>query len=81
MVEKIEVANGICAAKTIGHVIEIPGFGSVTLGELIVDYNSFNLNMLRVTQDASSAATTASKPKPTGGGPHGGANGTNTGRL
>lgn len=35
-------------AESFGHVIHIPGFGTIFLAELTVNHNSFNLNMIRL---------------------------------
>jgi hypothetical protein len=35
-------------AKSAGHVIHIPDFGTIFLAELTVDHNSFNLTMIRL---------------------------------
>ena len=35
-------------AKTCGHVIHIPDFGTIFLGELTVNHNSYNLTMIRL---------------------------------
>ena len=35
-------------AKSFGHVIHIPDFGTIFLAELTVNHNSFNLTMIRL---------------------------------
>jgi hypothetical protein len=35
-------------AKSFGHVIHVPGFGTIFLAELSVNHNSFNLTMIRL---------------------------------
>ncbi len=39
--------QGTVPGSTFGHVVRVPGFGDLFLGELIVDARSFHLNMLR----------------------------------
>jgi hypothetical protein len=45
LVQKIE---GDCPGKSFGHVLVIPDFGKVFLGELLLDHNSFHLIMVRL---------------------------------
>jgi hypothetical protein len=45
LVQKIQ---GYCPEKPFGHVLVIPEFGKVFLGELLLDHNSFHLIMLRL---------------------------------
>jgi len=49
-------------AKTYGHVIHIPDFGNVFLGELTVNHNSYQLTMIRLEMGclASGSASIAS---------------------
>ncbi len=49
----IQKIQGDCPWKPFGHVIVIPEFGKVYLSELLVDYNSFQLTMLRLELDGS----------------------------
>ncbi len=44
----VQELRGDCPGKTFGHVLVIPDFGRITLGELLVDHNSFHLIMLRL---------------------------------
>jgi hypothetical protein len=70
VVEGIQVTgpfDGVAA----GHVIQIPEFGRVYLGELIINQNAFDLTMLRVELGCATHGKAA--------GPHGGANGSNSG--
>jgi len=67
VVEGIEV-KGRCPGTTVGHVIEIPEFGKIFLGELIVDHGSFDLTMIRLDMGCPTAGSSS--------GGHGGANGT-----
>ena len=71
IVEAIEVKGKCPGAIIAGHVIEIPGFGRIYLGELIVDQGSFDLTMLRLDLGCPTSGKVA--------GPHGGANGSNSG--
>ena len=64
----VEEIKGRCAGETFGHVIDIPEFGKIFLGELIVDYGSFDLTMIRFEL--------GSPAKAHGSGGHGSANGT-----
>jgi hypothetical protein len=43
----VQEIQGDCAGKSFGHVLVIPEFGKVFLGELLLDHNSFHLIMLR----------------------------------
>jgi hypothetical protein len=44
----IQKIQGDCPWVPFGHVIVIPEFGKVILGELLVDHNSFRLTMIRL---------------------------------
>lgn len=44
----VEEVQGTDPHHTFGHVVHVPGFGNVFLGELIVTPLSFSLNMLRI---------------------------------
>jgi hypothetical protein len=44
----VQRIQGDCPWKSFGHVIVIPDFGKVILGELLLDHNSFHLIMLRL---------------------------------
>ncbi|MEO6803793.1 MAG: hypothetical protein ABI197_11200 [Granulicella sp.] len=44
----VNEVSGTPRASTFGHVISVPDFGNIFLGELIVDPKSFQLTMLRV---------------------------------
>jgi hypothetical protein len=63
--------TGHCEGATVGHVLSIPDFGRVALGELVVNQNAFDLTLLRVDLGCVTKGKQA--------GPHGGANGTNSG--
>ncbi len=70
VVEDIEV-EGIFQGIKVGNMIEVPEFGRIFLGELIVDHDSFDLTMVRLDLGCAAAAKAS--------GPHGSANGTNSG--
>ena len=40
--------TGDCPGTRVGHVIDIPEFGRIYLAELIVDFDSFQLSMIRL---------------------------------
>ncbi|AXC14699.1 hypothetical protein ACPOL_5451 [Acidisarcina polymorpha] len=65
------VTTGSFAGKTGGHVIDIPGFGRIYLGELLVHHNSFDLTLLRVELGCPTQGNVAVA--------HGSANGSNSG--
>jgi hypothetical protein len=44
----VQQANGDFQGTPCGHVIEIPNFGKLFLGELIVHRNAFQLVMIRL---------------------------------
>lgn len=67
---KIEGVHGD-DVKSAGNVLYIRDLGRVFLGELIVDGNAFNLNMLRVDMGSAAGAS--------GSGPGAGANGSSPG--
>jgi hypothetical protein len=69
VVENIQVDGPFDGIK-VGNMIELSQFGRIFLGELIVDHDSFDLNMVRLDLGCAAAAQTS--------GPHGSANGTNT---
>jgi len=71
VVDAIEIIGKTEDKRSVGHVLSVPGLGRIFLGELIVDGNSFNLNMLRVDMGSAAAGR--------GSGPGGGANGTTSG--
>ena len=65
------LGTGEFAGERGGHVLNIPDFGRISLGELIVNQNAFDLTLLRVDLGCVMQAKQA--------GPHGSANGTNAG--
>ncbi len=44
----VEEIQGTDPHNTFGHIVHVPGFGNVFLGELVVTPGSFHLNMLRI---------------------------------
>ncbi len=44
----VDEVQGTDPQSTFGHVVHVPGFGNVFLGELLVSEAAFNLTMLRV---------------------------------
>jgi hypothetical protein len=48
LVEKITLRGKFPGPQPQGNVLTIPGFGKITLAELIVDCNSYRLNMFRL---------------------------------
>jgi hypothetical protein len=60
-------------AKSFGHVIHVPDFGTIFLAELTVNHNSFNLTMIRLemgclSDGSVSVATANVNGKGKGGG-------------
>jgi hypothetical protein len=48
LVEEIEIEGPSHGMKTCGHILVVPEFGSILLGELSVDQGSFRLTMMRM---------------------------------
>jgi hypothetical protein len=44
----VKDTNGEFSGTPFGHVLEVPGFGKIFLGQLIVDCKSYQLNMIHV---------------------------------
>ena len=44
----VDEVQGTFSGKTYGHVICVPDFGKIILGELIVEQNSYHLTMIRL---------------------------------
>jgi esterase/lipase superfamily enzyme len=64
-------------AQSFGHVIHIPDFGNIFLGELTVKHNSYNLTMIRLdmgclAKGSVSIATCCVNGRSAGGGGNGG---------
>jgi hypothetical protein len=70
VVEDIGIKGPFDGIK-VSNMIELPQFGRIFLGELIVDNDSFDLTMVRLDLGCAAAGKAA--------GPHGSANGTTTG--
>jgi hypothetical protein len=43
--------------NTFGHVIHVPGFGNIFLGEVTLDHRSYHLTMIRVEMGCASSGT------------------------
>jgi hypothetical protein len=44
----VKSVSGQFPGQSFGHILEVPGFGKIFLGELIVNCESFNLSMVRL---------------------------------
>ena len=44
----VEEVQGVEDANSVGHVITVPDFGNILLGELVLDQNAFRLTMMRM---------------------------------
>jgi hypothetical protein len=44
----VEEVTGTLSGKTYGHVICVPDFGKIILGELVLEQNSYHLTMIRL---------------------------------
>ena len=53
----VEEVRGTAAGDTFGHVVHIPDFGNLFLGEIIFDARSFHLTMLRAEMGCANEGT------------------------
>lgn len=44
----VEEVQGVEDASSVGHVITVPDFGNIFLGELVLDHGAFRLTMMRM---------------------------------
>jgi hypothetical protein len=56
--------------NTFGHVIHVPGFGNVFLGEITVDQGSYHLTMVRAEMGCASSGTVSMASPRTNGKPY-----------